>query len=339
MEVSQRIVVTGATGFIGSALVRRLSAQGVEVVGVTRQRAPAGDQAVRSWLTVEAIGPHTQWAGRLENVDVVVHLAAIAHLAPEHSSEALAHYREVNVYGTERLARCAAASGVKRFIFLSTVKIHGEETGRGPAGQWQSFKENDQANPQDAYAISKWEAEQTLEKTRAETGMDTVILRPPLVYGPGVGANFLRLLKLVYRGMPTPLRAVRNRRSLIYVENLVDALIACISFPIPINNTFLVSDAVASTPDLIRSIGKALRRPVFLFSLPAVLLRAIALVSGKKAIMDRLLGSLVVDCSLIQKQLGWSAHWSVDQGLQTTARWFLQTREGNAQVCFRNFPR
>jgi len=338
MEVSPRIVVTGATGFIGSALVRRLSAQGVEVVGVTRQRAPAGDQAVRCWLTVEAIGPDTQWGGILENADVVVHLAAIAHSAPEHPSEALAHYREVNVYGTERLARCAAASGVKRFIFLSSVKIHGEETGRGPDGQWESFKESDPANPRDAYAISKWEAEQALEKTRAETSMDTVILRPPLVYGPGVGANFLRLLDLVYRGIPTPLRAVRNRRSLIYVENLVDALIACISCP-SINKTFLVGDAVASTPDLIRSIGKALHRPVFLFSLPMALLRAMAVASGKKAIMDRLLGSLVVDCSLIQRQLGWSARWSVDQGLQTTARWFLQTREGKAQVRFRNFPR
>ncbi len=325
------VVVTGATGFIGSALVRRLSAQGVEVVGVTRQKAPAGDQAVRCWLTVDAIGPHTQWGGILEKADVVVHLAAIAHLTPEHSSEALAHYREVNVYGTARLARCAAASGVKRFIFLSTVKIHGEETGRGPDGQWESFKESDQANPHDAYAVSKWEAEQALEKTRAQTGMDTVILRPPLVYGPGVGANFLRLLKLVYRSMPLPLRAVRNRRSLIYIENLVDALIGCISCPSAINKTFLVSDAVTSTPDLIRSLGKALRRPVFLFSLPTVLLRAMALASGKKAIMDRLLGSLVVDHALIQSELGWSPRRSVDQGLEATAQWFLRTRGAKAR--------
>ncbi|MGH8659041.1 MAG: NAD-dependent epimerase/dehydratase family protein, partial [Gammaproteobacteria bacterium] len=236
----------------------------------------------------------------------------------------------VNVYGTERLARCAAASGVKRFIFLSTVKIHGEETGRGPDGQWESFKESDQANPHDAYAISKWEAEQILEETRAETDMDTVILRPPLVYGPGVGANFLRLLNLVYRGIPIPLKAMCNQRSLIYVENLVDALIASISYPSAINRTFLVSDAVASTPDLIRSLGNALRRPVFLFALPTALLRALALASGKKAAMARLLGSLIVDPSLIQRELGWSPHRSLDQGLEATAQWFLQTRGGSA---------
>jgi len=330
MEVNQRVVVTGATGFIGSALVRRLCTQGVEVVGVTRKEFPAGHQGVGRWHTVEAIGPHTQWAGILENAGVVVHLAGIAHLPPEDSSTALAHYQEVNVHGTERLARCAAASGVKRFIFLSSVKIHGEETGRDGAGRWRSFKESDQANPHDAYAVSKWEAEQALEKTRAETDMDTVILRSTLVYGPGVSANFLRLLKLIYRGMPIPLGAVRNQRSLIYVENLLDALIAIISYPSAINRTFLVSDAIVSTPDLIFSIGKALRRPVFLFSLPTALLRAIGLASGKKTAMARLLGSLVVDHSLIQRELGWSPHRSLDQGLEATARWFLQTRGGSA---------
>ncbi|MGH6634870.1 MAG: NAD-dependent epimerase/dehydratase family protein [Gammaproteobacteria bacterium] len=326
MEAHQRIVVTGATGFIGSALVHQLCAQSVEVVGVTRRKFPAGHLAVRRWHTVQAIGPHTHWAGILENAEVVVHLAGIAHLPAEDSSAALAHYREVNVHGTERLARCAAASGVKRFIFLSSVKIHGEETGRDGAGRWRSFKESDQANPFDAYAISKWEAEQALEKTRAETGMDTVILRPPLVYGPGVGANFLRLLKLVYRGVPLPLKAVCNQRSLVYVENLVDALMAIISCPSAINRTFLVSDAVVSTPHLIRAIGNALRRPVFLFSLPAVLLRVIALASGKKAAMARLLGSLVVDPSLIERELGWSPHRSLDQGLEATAQWFADTR-------------
>ncbi|MGH8579194.1 MAG: NAD-dependent epimerase/dehydratase family protein [Gammaproteobacteria bacterium] len=330
MEINQRIVVTGATGFIGSALVRRLCAQGVEVEGVTRRKFAAGDQAVGCWHTLEAIGPHTQWVGILENVGVVVHLAGIAHLPLEDSSAALGHYREVNTHGTERLARCAAASGVKRFIFVSTVKIHGEETGRDRGGRWRSFKESDQANPQDAYAISKWEAEQALEKIRAETGMDTVILRPPLVYGPGVGANFLRLLKLVHRGLPIPLNAVRNQRSLIYVENLVDAVVACISCPVAINRTFLVGDAVVSTPDLIRSIGKALRRRVFLFSLPTALLRGVALASGKKAAMARLLGSLVIDPSLIQRELGWSPHRSLDQGLEATAQWFFRHagREG-----------
>ncbi|MGH8615602.1 MAG: NAD-dependent epimerase/dehydratase family protein [Gammaproteobacteria bacterium] len=331
MEVNQPVVVTGATGFIGSALVRRLCTQGVEVRGVTRRKVPASHQAIGRWHTVQAIGPYTQWAGILENAAVVVHLAGIAHLPPDRSFTALAHYREVNVRGTERLARCAAASGVKRFIFLSTVKVHGEETGRDRDGRWQSFKESDQANPHDAYAVSKWEAEQALEETRAETGMDSVILRPPLVYGPGVGANFLRLLNLVYLGTPIPLGAVCNQRSLIYVENLADALIAIISCPTAINRAFLVSDAVVSTPDLIRSIGKALRRPVLLFSLPTALLRAIALASGKKAAMARLLGSLIVDPSLIQRQLGWSPHRSLDQGLEATAEWFLQTRGGSAR--------
>jgi nucleoside-diphosphate-sugar epimerase len=323
MVVNQPVVVTGATGFIGGALARRLCAQGVEVVGVTRRALPPGP--VERWHMVEAIGPNTQWASLLENAKAVVHVAGIAHLPPEDASRALAQYREVNVYGTEQLARCAAASGVKRFIFLSTVKVHGEETGRDGDGRWRSLKETDPANPHDAYALSKWEAEQALEKTRAETGLDTVILRPPLVYGPGVGANFLRLLRLIYRGLPLPLRSVYNQRSLIYVENLVDALLSCISCSHPINSTFLVGDATVSTPDLIRAIGKALHRPVRLFPFPAGFLRAIALASGKKAAMARLVGSLVVDPSRIQRELGWLAQRSLEQGLAATAKWFLES--------------
>lgn len=315
--MSKRVLLTGATGFIGTALSIRMLHEGWQVRGAVRSlsdqgRLPSGVEAV----SVGSIGPDTVWAHALAGVDIVVHLAARTHVTREVDVDPLVAYRMINVAATERLAHAAAAAGVKRFIYLSSVKVNGE-------GRAEPYTERDTPAPEDSYGISKWEAEQALHRIAAETGMEIVILRPPLVYGPGVKANFLKMMKIITKGLPLPLASVANKRSLIYVGNLVDALTACVVHPAAAGQTYLVSDGEdVSTPDLIRRTATALDLPARLFPVPASFMRLAGKLSGKSDVVNRLTGSLTIDNAKIRRELGWKPPFTLEEGLAETARWF-----------------
>ncbi len=260
------------------------------------------------------------WQQALRDVNVVIHLAARTHVLDDLSADPLAEYRRVNVLGTTALARQAAVSGVRRLVFLSSIKVNGESTQGAP------FEEGDLPAPEDAYGISKLEAEQALEQIAKTTGLETVILRPPLVYGAQVKGNFLRMLGAVARGLPLPLASVNNRRSLIYVGNLVDAIITCIGTPAAAGKTYLVSDGEdISTPALIGKLAAAMGKPARLLPCPTGLLMLGAAMLGKRAAAARLTGSLRVDSSRIRRALGWQPRYTLDQGLTATAQWYHQT--------------
>lgn len=316
MTGTQSTLITGATGFVGQALIAALHGQTGIVKRALRQ-AVAG--ATINDTIVGDIGPHTDWQRTLQDTGCVVHLAARTHVLDDRSADPLAAYRRINVLGTSTLARQAAAAGVRRFVFLSSVKVNGESTAVQP------FTENDEPRPLDAYGISKREAEDVLRRIGAETGMETVILRPPLVYGPGVKGNFLRLLRLIERGIPLPLASVNNRRSLIGVANLADAIVSCINAPAAAGKTYLVSDGEdISTPALITKIAGAMGRSPHLLPCPVTLLNFGATLLGKQAAAMRLTGSLQVDSSRIRNDLGWQPRYSLDQGLNATVQWYHQ---------------
>jgi len=315
-------LITGATGFIGQAACEQLLARGWQVKGTFRSSSqndgnlPAGIVP----CSVDSLGPGTDWRKALSGIEVIVHLAARVHIMKETSDDSLWEFRQVNTHATERLARMAAQTGARRFVFLSTVKVNGENSGD------RAFTETDPPNPQDNYALSKWEAEQALRRVAQETGLDVVILRSPLVYGPGVKGNFMRLLQAVQRGIPLPLASVHNRRSVVFLGNLVEAVIACMTNPQAKAKTYLVSDdEQISTAELIAHIAHALGKSPRLWPFPERLLRYGGVLVGKSAEADRLLNSLVVDSSKIRSELGWKPHFSLDEGLSETARWFLET--------------
>lgn len=312
-----RILITGAGGFVGRALCSALQQEQLTAIAAVR-RIPGGTGLARE-IAVGDLGPDNDWQAALQGVSCVVHLAARTHVLNDRSPDPLAKYRHINVAATAHLARQAARSGVRRFVFLSSVKVNGESTGSHP------YREIDDPRPEDAYGISKREAEDALRAIGAETGMEIVILRPPLVYGPGVKGNFLQLLKAVAKGLPLPLASINNRRSLVYVGNLVDAIIACIREPAAAGKTFLVKDGEdLSTPELARRLAAALGRNPVLLPFPPVLLRFGASLIGKHGAMMRLTGSLTIDDSALRRNLGWQARFSVDQGLSSTARWYYQ---------------
>jgi nucleoside-diphosphate-sugar epimerase len=310
------ILVTGANGFIGSVLCNRLVAEKWNVSGTVRSAANYSSvQGVKS-VIIGDVNAVTDWGAALKGTDTVVHLAARVHVMKDSSAEPLQAYREVNVHGTKRLARQAADAGVNRFIFLSTVKVNGEENQK-------AYTESDRPSPMDSYGISKMEAELKLRKIAAETGMAVVILRPPLVYGPGVKANFLKLLQAIDRRMPLPFAGVKNQRSLIYVSNLVDAIVSCVRHPNAPGKTFMVSDGKdVSTPELIRMVAAALQNQPRLFRFPPLALYIAGRLSGKGPSLDRLIGSLTVDTGKIKNELGWTAPFTLEEGLQDTAFWY-----------------
>jgi nucleoside-diphosphate-sugar epimerase len=311
------ILVTGASGFVGRTLLPLLQSAGNRVRGAVRREHlfPGGVES----CVVGDVGPATDWHEALTGMDAVVHLAARVHVMHDAESDPIAAFRAVNVAGTEHLARSAATAGVRRFIYLSSVKVNGEATTEQP------FREMDAPAPEDAYGVSKWEAELALHRVALETGLEVAIIRPPLVYGPGVGANFLRLVRALDRGLPMPLGSLSNRRSLIYVGNLVDAIIACLENPAAAGKTYLVSDGEdLSTPELVRGIASALDRPARLIPVPPALLRLGGRLLGKGKEVDRLLGSLTVDSGAICSDLGWAPPFSLTQGLEATAGWYRQ---------------
>jgi nucleoside-diphosphate-sugar epimerase len=262
---------------------------------------------------IAAIDAHTDWARALDRVEAVVHLAARAHVLRDEVADPLAAYRAINTAGTLHLARQAAQSGVRRFVFVSTVKVHGEASIR-------PLSETMAPAPQGPYAISKHEAEIGLRDIAAQTGMEVVILRPPLVYGPGVKANFAALMRAVARGWPLPLGALDNRRSLVALDNLVDAILTCLEHPAAAQQTFLVSDGEdLSTTALLRRLGLALGRPARLVPVPAALLTVGATLLGRRAMAERLCGNLQVDITKARTLLGWSPPVRVDEGLRRAA--------------------
>jgi nucleoside-diphosphate-sugar epimerase len=313
-----KVLVTGASGFLGRALCDTLlRAEYAKYSIVPAVRSPRGlpDECV-----VGEIDGTTDWREALHGVHAVVHLAARVHVMRDVAADPLAQYRAVNVDGTLNLARQAAAAGVRRFVFISSIKVNGEERAA-------AYTEADTPAPEDAYALSKWAAEQGLRQIAAEAGLEVVILRPTLVYGPGVGANFLALLRAVACGVPLPLGAISNQRSLIYVGNLVDAILRCLEHPAAAGKTFLLSDSEAvSTPELVRRMAAALGRPTRLVALPVPLLRAAATLAGKSALAIRLLDSLSVDDTSIRRDLDWTPPFTLDEGLRETAAWYADRK-------------
>jgi len=307
------VLITGADGFIGKALCTEMVSRGLKVRATVR--SPSKTKSLPEEIQIietGSIGPDTEWKDALKSIDSVIHLAGRVHVMDDSSSDPLSEYRVVNTAGTEKLARSAAFSGVRRFIFMSTVKVNGE-------GREAPYTEDDIPAPADPYGISKWEAEEKLKNIACETNMETVIIRAPIVYGPEVKANFLRLLKAVNRGIPMPLAAIDNRRSFIYLGNLVNLVIACISHPKAEGQTFLVSDGEdVSTPELLRQIAKALGKQARLFYLPLFMLRLAGIITGKSQEIERLTGSLAVDSSKIRKELGWNPPFTLAQGLKNT---------------------
>ena len=311
-----KILVTGANGFVGQVLCRDLIERGYAVRGAVRNggaELPAGAEKT----VVGPMDESTGWSQALQGIDVVTHLAARVHVMHEKSSDPLSEFRKVNVTGTKRLAAAAAAAGVRRLVYVSSIKVNGEETRGRP------FSETDEPNPQDPYGISKWEAEEALRKISAETGLEIVIIRPPLVYGPGVGGNFVRMLGWIKKGIPLPLGSIKNCRSMIYVENLADALIHCATHPKAANEVFLVSDTeTVSTPELIRKLSEQMGIKPAIFAFPLPLLRLLGKLAGKSAEIERLTGSLEIDSSKIRSKLGWSPPHTMPEGIAKTIAWY-----------------
>lgn len=311
-----RVLVTGATGFIGPAVVEALARSGHRVrVALRRDAAPLPEV---EYTITGGVGPKTDWRPALIGVSSVVHLAARAHVM-ETGADALDRFREVNALGTRQLAEAAAAAGVRRFVFLSSVKAMAE---RSPPGR--ALSEADPATPEDAYGISKREGETALLEVAGASGMEAVIVRSPLVYGPGVKGNLLRLMSLIASGIPLPFGAIANRRSLVARANLVAALELCLEHPEAAGGLFLVADGEdLSTPELIRRLARGLGRPTRLVPVPPALLRLAARISGRGAEMERLTGDLAVDAASIRAKLGWQPVVSVDEALAEATAWYL----------------
>jgi len=310
----RHILVTGANGFVGRFLCAEAVARNFVISEATR--TPCNERIGVKNIVVGDVDSNTDWQKALMGCDVVIHLAARVHVMHEYSQDPFTEFRRVNVAGTEQLARSAAVSGVKRLVYVSSVKVNGEETISS-----RVYCEQDAPVPQDPYGVSKWEAEQALHKIAKETGLEVVIVRPPLVYGAGVKGNFAQMLSVLARGLPLPLASITNRRSLIYVENLVDALILCATHPAAAGQTYLVSDGEdISTPDLLRKLSLAMNKRPRLFSLPVILLKLVGRLVGKSDQVARLLGSLQVDSSKIRRELSWVPPYSVDEGLRATVQ-------------------
>ena len=317
--IGNHILITGVTGFVGRAVLERLSVlASLELVAAVRK--PVSELPGRA-TSVQVVGleADTDWRKALEATSLVIHCAARVHVMNDQSSDPLAEFRQVNVEGTLNLARQAAVVGVKRFIFVSSIKVNGEGSAPGA-----SYKADDIPGPMDPYGISKMEAEQGLRAIAAETGMEVVIIRPVLVYGPGVKANFLSMMRWLYRGVPLPFGAIDNRRSLVALDNLVDLIVTCIDHPAAANQSFLVSDGEdLSTTELLGKMAAALGKPARLLPVPSWLLEAGAAMLGKQALVQRLCGSLQVDISKTRELLGWTPPVSVDEALRRTAVHFL----------------
>lgn len=312
------VLITGATGFIGSALIKRLLRENVRITAAVLEGEDAGLLPTEvERVIVQPLSESCDYSTYLQHVDIVIHLAARVHIMQDTATDSLQEFRKVNLYGTERLARQAAQTGVKRFVFISTVKVLGEET-------VAPYREDAALAPLDPYGVSKAEAESALWRIAEETGLEVSIIRPPLVYGPGVKANFFQLMSIVSRKVPLPFASIRNKRSFVFVGNLADALAICATNQNAAGQAYLVSDGEdVSTPKLIQLVAAALGNQARLFHFPPLLLRLAGSIFGKSAVVERLVGSLQVDNSKIRGDLGWIPPFTMEQGLKETAEWYI----------------
>lgn len=320
---SKTFLVTGGSGFLGQALINQLvRLPGCTVVAPMRNLSARLAAGARSFALNNLDGAN-DWQVTLTDVDVVIHAAARVHVMNEVAVDPLAAFREVNVEATLNLARQAAEYGVKRFIFISSIKVNGEGTEAGAV-----YRADDTPAPIGPYAISKLEAEQGLMSLAANTGMEVVVIRPVLVYGPGVKANFLSMMRWLYRGVPLPFGAVNNLRSLVAIDNLVDLIVTCSDHPAAANQVFLASDGEdVSTTQLLRKLANALGKPARLFPIPTRIMSGVAAMIGKRAMADRIFGSLQVDISKNRKLLGWEPPVTLDKALGLTAQHFLDSHK------------
>lgn len=302
----ERILVTGANGFVGKNLVNYLGSIDHNVTPVVRQDI-GGD-----------IGPGTNWSKFLEEIDVVIHLAARVHIINDQAADPWTEFHKVNTLGSVKLFEDAVKAGVKRFIYLSTIKVNGDKTTTIP------FRETDTPNPKDFYSQSKYEAELALIKLAKQSDVELVIIRPPLVYGPGVKANFEKIMRWVSKGIPLPLASIHNKRSLVAIENLVDFITVCVDHPDAAHQVFLVSDDEdISTTELFQRVGYTLGKSARLFAVPTSFIMAVSSLFGKRLFAERLCSSLQVDISKAKELLGWYPPYTVKVGLNKTVTWFL----------------
>jgi UDP-glucose 4-epimerase len=305
------ILVTGAGGFVGTAVVSELARRGISYRAATRARR-------EGYFAIGNIGPQTDWTAALDGVDAIIHLASRAHVTNEKVADPTVRFRTANLDSTLNLARQAIKAGVKRFVFISSIKVNGEATQPG-----RPFTAEDTPNPQNPYAQSKLDAEQGLFALSRESSLEVTVIRPPLVYGPGVKANFATMMDWVNRGIPLPLGSVNNRRSFVYVGNLADLIVLAASHPNAAGQVFLVSDGEdISTTELFKKMAQALGRPSLIMPLPGPLVTLAAAAIGQRAVVSRLTDSLQVDVAKTRALLGWEPRKSVNEGLRQTARYF-----------------
>ncbi|MCF7355633.1 SDR family oxidoreductase [Vibrio sp. CK2-1] len=317
------LLITGATGFVGSRLVDVALDKQYKVSAVRRSEpVPIVDSEQRLQWCTGNLSPEFDWSKNLTDIDCVIHCAARVHQMQEEAQDIQAVYDETNYHGTLNLAQQAVDAGVKRFIFLSSIKVNGEQTESG-----KPFFPKASAPPVDPYGLSKYKAEIALMELAQKTGLEVVILRPPLVYGPGVKANFQSMMKWVRRSIPLPLGAIHNQRSLVYLDNLVALITVCIKHPNAVNQTFLVSDDYdVSTTQLLKQIKRSSKSHSVLLPIPMSWFNLVASLVGKPQIAQRLCGSLQVDISETKKQLNWQPPVSWEQGISETVRYYLQSK-------------
>ncbi|GEM80862.1 UDP-glucose 4-epimerase family protein [Vibrio superstes] len=314
-----RVFVTGASGFVGHRFCQMAKCIGHDVTA--QYRSICTDRITKDF-TVTGIDSKTDWSGAFKQIDCIVHCAARVHQMNETKAQSRAHYHEVNALGTINLARQAAEQGVKRFVFLSSIKVNGESTLEG-----QKFLPEIAPKPADAYGASKWDAEVGLRKVAEETGLEVVIIRPPLVYGPGVKANFHSLLQWIDKGIPLPLGAINNKRSMVHLDNLVDLMLICCSNPRAAGNVFMVSDDNdVSTSELLKQVAHSMKKPNRMIPIPETWLKFASSVLGKKDVGQRLCSSLQVDLSSTKRALDWTPPVPFERGIQETVDAYLANK-------------
>jgi nucleoside-diphosphate-sugar epimerase len=315
-----KVLITGVNGFIGKTLSDELVIKGFNVNGTVRSVMSVDFPGAITKFVIKDIDSKTDWQNALEGVDMVIHLAARVHVMKDTAIDALSEFRRVNVEGTLNLARQAVEAGVQRFIFISSIKVNGEGSILG-----QPYTPEDQPAPVDPYGISKREAEDGLRQLASETGMEVVIIRPPLVYGPGVKANFQSMMRWLDKGIPLPLGAIHNRRSLVSLDNLIDLIVTCIHHPAAANQIFIAGDGEdLSTTELLQRMAAGLGKKAWLIPVPSFILEWGARLVGKQAITQKLCGSLQVDISKARDLLDWKPPVSVDEALRKTAQYYMK---------------